>query len=282
MNKENPLGDPMTNPITGSPTVDAVARLCRLQFETTPNEQRELDALPRLLEGCDRFIDVGANVGLYLFYANRVLHDSRILAIEANPSLRPVLQEVCGRAQADADNGNRFAVETCAILDESGTIDFFVTPNMDDSSIFSTRIKGATMQSVASRPLDDFYEPSGKTVIKMDIEGAEYRALKSAKRFLSCGHAEFFLELHPWGDSNIRKYPLQVCNLFFASGYGCKRIYRHYHFVKAGIISRTFAYLAVFPHFVLMWLGNRYPNGIGQGVKKLHAFLSKLRRIVLP
>jgi FkbM family methyltransferase len=271
----------MTNNITGIHEASAVARLRYLQFGVTPNEQRELDALPWLLERCDRFIDVGANVGLYLFHANRLLHNSEILAIEANPVLRPVLLETCSRAQVDADNGNRFAVETCAILDEPGPIDFFVTPNLDDSSIFSKRIEGATKQSVASRTLDSFYEPSRKTVIKMDIEGAEYRALKSATRFLNCEHVEFFLELHPWGDKNLRKYPLQVCNLFFARGYGCRRIYHHYYFFKAAVIYRTWMYLAVLPHFVLMWLGNRYPNRFGHGVKRLHAFLSKLRRIVL-
>jgi FkbM family methyltransferase len=271
----------MSQNITENHTAGAVARLRRLQFEQTPNERRELEVLPRLLEGCDQFIDVGANVGLYLFHANRILHNGKIFAIEANPALRPVLQEVFEHARADADNGNRFTLETCAILDKPGVIDFFVTPNMDDSSIFSKRIQGATKQSVATRPLDDLYEPSRKTLIKMDIEGAEYRALKSATRFLKCGHAEFFLELHPWGDKDIGKYPLQVCNLFFASGYCCKRVYNHYHFVRAGIIYRTFMYLAVLPHFTLMWLGNRYPNGFGQGVKWLHGLLSRVRHTVL-
>ena len=261
---------------------DAISRLQRLQFEAVPNEQRELAALPGLLEGCERFIDVGANVGFYVFHANRSLHGAEIVAIEANPVLRRALEETWEHARTDSENGNRFKVESCAIWDEPGSIEFYVTRNLDDSSAFSTRIAEATKTAVPTRELDAFYQPLKKTLIKMDIEGAEYRALKSARRFLGCGHAEFFVELHPFGDAAIRKYPLQVCNLFFRNGFACKRIYHHYHFVKAGIAYRTLLYLSVFPHLFLLWLSNRYPGRLGRTVKQLHGFLAKVRRRLVP
>lgn len=259
----------------------AVARLRRLQFvEEVSGEHRELAALPQLMEGCDRFIDVGANIGLYIFHANRVLHSAEILAIEANPALRPELEKTFEEARKDRDNGNHFAVETCAILDKPGSVDFFVTPNLDDSSIFSTRIGGAEKVSVGARPLDAFYKQSKKTIVKMDIEGAEYRAIKSAPKFLRSGHTEFLLELHPWGDAKIRKYPLQVCNLFFLNGFGCKRIYHHYHFLRVGLAHRALLYIASFPHLLMMWLAHRYTNGFGRTVQRIHNFLAKIRRAV--
>ena len=190
---------------------EAISRLHVLQFEHNPGEARELAFLPKLLEGCDRFIDVGANIGLYLFHANRGLSNAEILAIDANPQLVPAIEDTCHIARHDADRGNQFLVENCAVLDETGEIDFFVTPLLDDSSIFSSRGAESVKISIPARPLDDFYRPSRKTIIKMDIEGAEYRAVKSAERFLRSNHTEFFLELHPWGDLNIHKYP-ELCS----------------------------------------------------------------------
>jgi FkbM family methyltransferase len=267
------------NPVS---SVDAIARLRRLQFEENHHEDRELAGLPSLLHGSDRFIDVGANIGLYIFHANRVLHNAELLAIEANPALRPVLEEAWETAVTDADNGNRLIIETCAVLDRAGTIDFFVTSGLEDSSIFSGRIAGASMITVVGRPLDSFYKPSKKTVIKMDVEGAEYRVLSSARRFLSSGHTEFLLELHPWGEAAIKKYPLNVCNLFFRNGFACRRVYHHYHFFRAGLFYRTGLYIVHFPHLLLMWIPNRFPGRLGRAVSRLHALLARVRRAILP
>jgi hypothetical protein len=116
------VSDIIRNPAS---SVDAISRLHRLQFEENQHENRELADLPSLLHGSDRFIDVGANIGLYIFYANRALQNAELLAIEANPSLRPVLEEAWETAVADADNGNRLTIESCAVLDRPGSIDFF-------------------------------------------------------------------------------------------------------------------------------------------------------------
>ncbi|HEX3660782.1 MAG TPA: FkbM family methyltransferase [Acidobacteriaceae bacterium] len=239
-------------------------------------------ALPRLLSGCDRFIDVGANIGLYVFYANRVLHDAEIVAVEANPSLRTVLEESWQSALTDPGHGNRLTIESCAVLDQPGSIDFFVTPNLDDSSVFSGRVAGASPTTVIGRPLDSFYKPSRKTFIKMDIEGAEYRVLSTARRFLSSMHTEFLLELHPWGEAAIKKYPLNVCNLFFRNGFACKRVYHHHHFFRAGLVSRTFLYLLILPNLLLTWFPHRFPGRMGRAVASLHALLARMRRSFFP
>lgn len=263
-------------------SIDAIARLHSLQFEENRHERRELADLPRLLHGSDRFIDVGANIGLYIFHANRVLHDAELLAIEANPSLRPVLEEMWETAVADADDGNLLTIESCAVLDRRSSIDFFVTPSLDDSSMFSDRVAWASKITVVGHPLDSFYKPSKKTVIKMDVEGAEYRVLSSARRFLSSGHTEFLLELHPWGEAAIRKYPLNVCNLFFQNGFACRRVNHHYHFFRAGLVYRTGLYIIHFPNLFLQWIANRFPGRLGRAVSRLHVRLARVRRAILP
>lgn len=258
-----------------------IARLRRAYFAEIPGEQRELDALSSLLEGCDRFIDVGANIGLYVHHANRILHGAEILAIEANPGLRPVLAETIEHACMESENGNSFAIETCAVQDEPGTIEFFIAASLDKSSLFAHREPGHAAVTVPARTLDEFYKPSRGTLIKMDIEGAEYRAMLSAGRFLSSGHTEFLVELHPWGDLKIKKYPLQVCALLAARGFACRRIYRHYHFFRAGLIRRYATLIILFPHLFLMWLPNRFRH-LSRVVSPFHELLAKVRRKVLP
>lgn len=51
----------------------------------------ELAALPEILEACRYFIDVGASAVQYTFHAAKHLRHARILAVEANPYLIPLL-----------------------------------------------------------------------------------------------------------------------------------------------------------------------------------------------
>lgn len=257
-----------------------LARLRMDQFGKGARESCELAVLPRLLEGCDRFIDVGANIGQYTYYASLVLDGAEILAIEANPELVSAISAAFSEAREKTDRGNSLTIETCAILDEEKSIEFFISPSPDTSSVFSSR-SGNKSICVPARPLDTFYKFSRKTVIKIDIEGAEYRAIRSASKFLRSEHTEFFLELHWWGDSGIKKYPLNVCNLFFINGYACRRVYYHYHFFKANLLVRGFYYLIAFPHFLLMWLPERHPRLFRARIKSLHVLLAKVRRRVV-
>ena len=48
--------------------------------------------------------------------------------------------------------------------------------------------------------VDDFFEPSAKTFVKIDVEGAELRVLQGAVRQIEAGNARFFTEISWWGD----------------------------------------------------------------------------------
>jgi tRNA1(Val) A37 N6-methylase TrmN6 len=70
------------------------AQIAGLISEFTDPKTREaieLSSLPEILHGAAYFIDVGANVGLYTFHAAKHLRNAKLLAIEANPYLIPVL-----------------------------------------------------------------------------------------------------------------------------------------------------------------------------------------------
>ena len=69
----------------------------------------------RALAQADRFIDIGANRGLYGCLANRVLRNSEIAMVEANPQLAENLRLAI--AQWPTENGNTITVYPVAAGD---------------------------------------------------------------------------------------------------------------------------------------------------------------------
>ena len=54
-------------------------------FGTNMQERIEIDHLPQILHNVRLFVDVGASIGQYTFFANKALKDARIVCIEADP-----------------------------------------------------------------------------------------------------------------------------------------------------------------------------------------------------
>jgi FkbM family methyltransferase len=235
------------------------AQIAELVSEFTDPKVREaleLSALPEILRGTDYFIDVGANVGQYTFHAARHLRHARILAIEANPYLIPALTKTVDGLRALNGQDNQYEIKAAAVSDLPGTLDFYVSRFPTLSSVFPHQ--AAETVKVPTVPLDEFYLPSLRTVIKMDIEGAEYRAVRSASRFLASQETSFFIELHGWGDRAIGKYPIHLCWLFFRNGYAVRRIGTHYLFYRAGGLRRAAWFLRQCPYLGLKYLLFRY------------------------
>lgn len=240
----------------------------RNQFGGRITEKKELEYLKVLLVGCDRFIDVGANIGQYLYFGSKYLSGAEIIAIEANPYLIPNLTQAVAKAERNWPHGNSYAVENVAILDTETTIEFFLTVDPTTSSIFDNAPNRGKI-SVKTKPMDAFYRPSQKTVIKMDIEGAEYRAIKSAEKFLRSDHTTFFMELHGWGDAELRKYPLHVAALFFGHGYAMRKIAGHYVFGKAPFGKRCMGFVANLPLLAIKWAVHRHMKGLVPSIRKV-------------
>jgi len=133
--------------------------------------------------------------------------------------------------QSQEHLGNHYEVRPAAASDIPGSIEFHISRLPTLSSV-TPNTKAETVR-VPTVPLDDFYIPSVRTLIKIDIEGAEYRAIRSGSQFLKSADTSFFVELHSWGDPSIGKYPLHVCWLFCRYGFASHKIGTHYLFSKA-------------------------------------------------
>jgi FkbM family methyltransferase len=212
-------------------------------FGRAVREACELAALPRLFDGCNCFVDVGANIGQYTAAIAALSAGAEIVAIEANPEIVPILAR---RAKAwEQMHGGRIQVVSGAISDRSGTVDFAIAPDATTSSLAVLQSSGTVVTVPCFRLIDNI-PPGKRCLIKMDIEGFEYRAIAASLELLRNESHRWFVELHGWGDPALRKYPLHVLWLFAGEGYRCSRVGTHYLFMRgsrphvvAGILRHT-------------------------------------------
>lgn len=232
-------------------------------------EAVELASLPEILRGVSYFIDVGANVGQYMFHAAKYLRNAKLVAIEPNPLLMPVLTRTIENLRLHDSPRNEYEIHAAAVSDIPLSLDFYVSKYPTLSSVFYSG--KAEKVSVPTVHLDDFYRPSVRTVIKIDVEGAEYRAIRSASRFLRSDATSFFVELHSWGDQTIGKYPIHVCWLFFSNGYALRKIGTHYLFYKASWLKRTISFLRQFPDLSIKYVVCRHARGLRPILNRLRS-----------
>jgi FkbM family methyltransferase len=132
----------------------------------------------------ETFLDVGANVGHYTFVAaKRVGLAGRVVAIEASRS-------TAERLAADVERNNLSAVVTVhnvAAGDHRSTSRLYAA---DDPAQVGMRhldpgASHSPIEEVAVLPLDQLLPGLRPNVVKMDIEGAELRALSGMSKMLS-------------------------------------------------------------------------------------------------
>jgi FkbM family methyltransferase len=167
-------------------------------------EPQETILLRYLLGPGHTFVDVGANWGYFsLVAASFVGSTGRVVAVEPDP-------RACAALRANiARNG----LETVAVVEAAADErDASVSLNTygDDSNelsnygvVMSTQVAPSGMRvfDVRTRPLDTVLDEAGVghvDLLKMDVEGAEGRAIAGLSRRLARGDIErILIELHP-------------------------------------------------------------------------------------
>ncbi len=132
------------------------------------------------------FVDIGANMGYCsLLMSEKVGEDGKVFAIE--PSERDFLRLVDNVSLNELSN---VSVYRLAISDKSGNVKISIAPEERSSlntlgTAFSNKgIEELRTEDVISTTLDKFVkqeEINKIDVIKMDIEGSEFKALKGAR-----------------------------------------------------------------------------------------------------
>jgi len=92
-------------------------------FSEDMQEKDEIELLPGMLAGVQLFVDVGASIGQYSYFAGKFLKNARIVAIEADPLRYEKLCELAKEWQNAT--GNTYEVIHAAASDQAGNATFF-------------------------------------------------------------------------------------------------------------------------------------------------------------
>jgi len=159
----------------------------------------------KILKPGMRVIDVGSHVGYYALLASRLVGDEgMVYAIEPNPRSFLLLSY-----NVKLNGRKNIKLYNLAVGDEDGEIAFCFNIKYSNLSQVlgedECRSSGGRPIKVRVTTLDQLLGEEHVDVIRMDVEGFEYRILQGARKLLSRNEEmRLFLELHP--PSYISKY----------------------------------------------------------------------------
>jgi FkbM family methyltransferase len=177
-------------------------------------------ALEKLLPSFQTFVDVGANMGLYTILAARKMNrNSRIISIEANPFTFDILTR---HISLNRIPGRVIALRK-AIADSSGHVVHFgaAASNAGDPCARIQKTAGGSVEAT-TLSLDDLMagEDHSKTLIKIDVEGAEHLVLRGAvKQMHSSTPPVFLVAVHPMFLPEFGVSPEQVLSFLMENDY---------------------------------------------------------------
>jgi len=173
-----------------------------LYFQGT-YEPVETYLFTRLCQPGMTVIDAGANIGVYSLLAAPLIAPGQVHSFEPVP-------QTCARLRANLElnPGLKVRVNQSALWSETAHLKLNATAP-GNSGTFSAALGGDGAVSAPGLRLDDYIAATGVTrvdLIKMDVEGAEFRALQGMRKVLSRFHPLLLMEICPengarFGDS---------------------------------------------------------------------------------
>ncbi len=122
-------------------------------------------------------VDIGANAGYYTLLAARLAGDrGRVYAFEPEPENYAVLVK-----NVEVNGHHNVLCRQQAVASESGRVQFFLAGESGAHSLYTGKASPRRRIMVEATSLDEFFRKDGWPhidLIKMDIEGAELRALE--------------------------------------------------------------------------------------------------------
>ena len=166
-------------------------------------EPNELSLVDSLLRPGMNIVDGGANEGAYtVFFASRVGSTGHVIAVE--PSSRE-LERL--RANIAGNNLNNVVVVASALADRAGEASLMIAEASHAGQntmgeFIHAGVTSAGTEVVPTATLDELVAAhglAGLDLIKLDVEGAEMRALMGAENVLRTARPLVLLEISPTG-----------------------------------------------------------------------------------
>jgi FkbM family methyltransferase len=171
-------------------------------------ERDVTDLIINLVEPGTTYFDVGSNIGLLSVPVLAVCDDVRVVSIEASPHTLPFLRKTHSVAKRKSD----WTIFGTAVGAKVGRAEFWTgggARGAFDGLKNTNRGGDKYTMHVPVRTLDDIWYEIGNplvSVIKMDIEGGEYFALRGARELIARSKPYIILE---WTKKNLDAYSLE-------------------------------------------------------------------------
>jgi FkbM family methyltransferase len=209
------------------------------QSEFLPKELPERPVVKDLLESLrssDVFFDLGANHGIYTCLAGRKLDSGLVVSFEPNPQTCAELRRNIALNQL-TDRVTTFQV---AVADESGEADFIIDMDSTGSSLAKSRsASGTESVQVDVVTLDSFVDIESLPaphVIKIDVEGAEFQALRGMRTLLQKQCRLLYCEVHNSAVTDYNANSTDVEDILRKFGFNVEMIYQRepdHYIIKA-------------------------------------------------
>lgn len=180
--------------------------------------------ISKILRPGDHCIDVGANFGQHSVLMSKLVGpQGRVFCFEASPTTFSYLEQNLERNHCQ--NVQAFPV---GIWNEAIEMDFSYVEHVAGCSFFSTTgIREGKNERINCRSLDSFF-PVGSTrisLIKIDVEGAEIKAIEGAKNLIRRDQPALLTELNKvtlerFYGASVRDF----CNQIDSIGYAIRII----------------------------------------------------------
>jgi len=153
-------------------------------------ENEEMGLIESHLPKDDDVVELGAGVGVVsAFIHNRISRDARSVALEANPDLIPIIEEVRRL------NGCNFEIDNRAYSSSGESVELTVGTTLTRSSVHTTGKKTKRIHSTDLKGLIEECEFEEFSLI-IDIEGAEFDLLRNEYEVLKEHCPLVILEIH--------------------------------------------------------------------------------------
>ncbi len=181
-------------------------------------EKFESELFEKTIKRGDIVLDIGAHIGYYtLIAAKKVGPSGKVFAFEPNERNFGLLKK-----NVETNNLTNVVLFKNAVSEKKGILKLFISSsNSGDHRIYSNNEARDEIE-VTTLSLDDVFKKINKSVdvIKMDIQGAELKALRGAALLLkSSSSLKIFTEFWPRGFFEAGDNPKDYLNLLDQYGF---------------------------------------------------------------
>jgi FkbM family methyltransferase len=157
-------------------------------------DQEGIDCVKKNLKNGDVFLDVGANIGAYALIASKIVGETgKVLCFEPVTSTFNHLKE-----NVELNGLSNIQIEQKALMESPQNIEIHIgdISNTGTSSIVNKVENESKSEMIEAIVFDDQFKDLDRIdFIKMDIEGAEYSALKGMKNSIQKHLPKILIEI---------------------------------------------------------------------------------------